>query len=158
MNPDDVYVGLRVAGKYPALANHDSNGILAFGDKPENAPVLNPGGPMTLALGEPLKIDRERKNRIYVAAGSAGLGKGTFLGFRNDFLPKELVPTASFQFEGNPAGRQRLMVPLDYRCCETLFSGPFAVPEGTQRVAVTLEPPKYDRLQISKTRFSQPVP
>ena len=44
-----------------------------------------------MVLGEPLKIDRERTTRLYVAAGSLGVGKGTFLGFRNDFLPAELA-------------------------------------------------------------------
>jgi hypothetical protein len=158
VNPDDVYVGLAVAGKYPALANHDATGVLAFGSSPADAPVLNPGGAVTLALGEPLKIDRERKNRIYVVAGTPGRGQGTFLGFRNDFLPKELAPTALLHFDGSSAGPDRFTVPLDYRCCETLFSGPFAVPAGAQRVAVTLEPPRYDSLRISAAQFSQPVP
>lgn len=157
-NPDDVYVGLRVAGKYPALANHDANGILAFGRTRAEAPVLNPGGPVTLALGEPLVIDRELKNRIYVAAGSVGLGDGTFVGFRNDLLARGVTPSAAMRFEGGAEGSHRVRVPLDYRCCETLFSGPFSVPAGASRLTVSLETPSHESLQIEPREFSRPIP
>jgi hypothetical protein len=83
----------------------DLDGALQFADRPEDAPVLHFGGPWTVALyGRPtFRVNREME--MYLALGTPGRGKGTFVysGYEG-LIPPGAYPRAEITFPGRKPG------------------------------------------------------
>jgi hypothetical protein len=134
--------------------------LLAFADRPQDAPVIHFGGPLTLrvsmesgVLHIPINYDdkpepgwydkhppkyEERslvrgESRMLVAqVGTPGLGRGTFATVSAGVPPADRHPVADLEFPAaDPKGKPvRVSARLDSRCCGTLFRGSVAVPDG----------------------------
>jgi hypothetical protein len=128
--------------------------LLRFGDKPEDAPVIHFGGPLTMRLnmekpllhvpvnydgGEPAPpyfeeeaLVRGRTLNLYAQVGTPGLGRGTFATVSAGDVPGGVHPVAEVEFPpAHPDGEPvRAKVALDRRCCGTRFYAPLHVPEA----------------------------
>ena len=86
----NMNLSIRVAGKRPWYAGYHSND-LQFADRPQDAPIIHFGGPLTLALTDhPFhqpKFSPGKVGRLEVFIGSPGLGKSTFAMFKANELP-----------------------------------------------------------------------
>ena len=79
----------------------DLNGILQFGDKPEQAPVVHAGGPLQISfcLERPtLRVGRS--SELTLVVGSPGIGAGTFamLAYEGT-VPESARPTAEIRYQ-----------------------------------------------------------
>jgi RNA polymerase sigma factor (sigma-70 family) len=89
------------------MAWMDRNGVLAFADRPQDAPVIHFGGRLTLYLrpGEKLFRGQELEaTDVFTGAetafwlGTPGLGAGTFTIMQHDLVPKDVHPLAEIRF------------------------------------------------------------
>lgn len=149
-----VSISIKANGTHDQFAGGQ---LLAFADRPQDAPVIHFGGPLTMrvamsngALHVPInydeKIDAAKwyadhparyeesslvrgESRLLVAEiGTPGLGRGTFATLSAGAPPADQHPVAEVELR-NAVG-QPIMVKtqLDRRCCGTLFRGPVPVP------------------------------
>jgi hypothetical protein len=113
-------------------AGADDQGYLKFGDRPENAPVVN-GGPLTLfprhkRIPAPTTRDWEYLRAIRadqgdhtatvsVNIGTMGLGAGSTTAVKLEGVPKDKHPLAEIEFpSGKPSEPIRVKTVLDHRC------------------------------------------
>lgn len=152
-----VYLEVNVAGRGEQFAGGQ---VLAFANRPQDAPVIHFGGPLTLRLSmesgvlhvpinyddkpDPTWYDRhpptyeERslvrgESRMLVAQiGTPGLGRGTFAALSAGRPPADVHPVADIEFPpADPRAKPiRMSVRLDSRCCGTLFRGSVTAPDG----------------------------
>jgi hypothetical protein len=81
------------------FASSDNNGPLAFADRPQSAPVLHFGGPLTLRLLPGRTLCRGQKSEeLHVCVGSRGLGPGNFANMFYDLVPEKTFPLIEVQF------------------------------------------------------------
>jgi hypothetical protein len=74
-------------------------GHLAFADRPQDAPIIHFGGPLTLRadLFEKLRRGKEpAKTTVYL--GTPGLGQGAFVTMGYDLVPSNVYPVVGVQF------------------------------------------------------------
>jgi RNA polymerase sigma factor (sigma-70 family) len=135
------------------MAWADRDGVLAFADRPKDAPVVHFGGPLTLYLrpGEKLRRGEEPAGGSDVFTGTetsfwlgtAGLGPGTFAVMRHDLVPKDVHPVAEIRFPargkgGRPVSRKYTLKSSPENA---FFFGPVRVPDeaglGVAKVAMT---------------------
>jgi hypothetical protein len=82
------------------LALMDRNGALAFTDRPQDAPVVHFGGPLTLCLqnaGQSL-LRGEETEEVNFWLGSPGFGPGTFAITYHNLIPKDKQPIVEILF------------------------------------------------------------
>jgi hypothetical protein len=85
----------------------DRHGLLAFADRPRDAPVVHFGGPLTLYLrpGERLR-QGEDPGELCAWLGTPGLGPGTFAVMSYDLVPEDVDPVVEVRFPAKEPGRQ----------------------------------------------------
>jgi hypothetical protein len=85
----------------------DAGGQLAFADRPQNAPVLHFGGPLSLRVNPTDKLRRGMNpEQISLCLGTPGLGPGTFVNMCYDLVPKDVYPSIDVQFPAKePRGK-----------------------------------------------------
>jgi hypothetical protein len=84
----------------------DGQGQLAFGDSPQNAPVVHFGGPLTLSVRPDEKFRRGTDHgEVSFWLGTAGLGPGTFATTYHDLLPKDRRPQVEIRFPSKEPGQ-----------------------------------------------------
>jgi hypothetical protein len=134
--------------------------LLAFADRPADAPVVHFGGPLTFRVAMengqlfvPInydeKIDSKKwyadhppryevnplvrgESKLLIAQiGTPGLGRGTFAALSAGVPPEGVHPVAEVEFR-DAAGKPVIFkTELNKRCCGTLFRGPVAIPADT---------------------------
>ncbi len=124
---------LQLEGNRPLFAGEMD---LAFGDSPENAPILHLRGPLTLQAapkdagrlafsvnGDLLPREEQRfthgaDSEFRVQLGTPGVGRGTFVSLPTDWVPGDLNPIAQIEFPGREDGQApiRRTFMLKHRC------------------------------------------
>src|SRR5262249_2230458 len=93
---------------------------LFFADRPQDAPVLRFGGPLTMrfALGMTHAFSLTEEFNLQAEVGSDGSGSGAFVFLLNDTFPKDLHPVAEIEWPHQEAGKPpiKTSVTLDHRC------------------------------------------
>jgi hypothetical protein len=85
----------------------DQQGQLAFADRPQDAPVLHFGGPLTLRINPSDKLRRGKdagKTNLYL--GTPGLEPGSFVTMGYDLVPKDIHPAVEVRFPAKEPGQQ----------------------------------------------------
>ncbi|HKB05689.1 MAG TPA: hypothetical protein VKD90_25945 [Gemmataceae bacterium] len=152
-----VFLEVNVAGRGEQFAGGQ---LLAFADRPQDAPAIHFGGPLTLRLSMetgilhvPINYDdkpepgwydkhppkyeerslvRGEARMLVAQIGTPGLGRGTFAALSAGVPPAGLHPAAAIEFPpADPKEKSvRVSARLDSRCCGTLFRGAVTVPDG----------------------------
>jgi hypothetical protein len=151
-----VSLMVKVNGRYEQFAG---GMLLKFADRPQDAPIIHFNGPLTFRLAmetgilhvpihyddkpdpkwydeHPPKYEEHSlvrgESRVLIAQiGTPGLGRGTFAAVSAGLPPSDLHPAAELELPSAPGEKvDRLKVPLDSRCCGTLFRGTIALPRG----------------------------
>jgi hypothetical protein len=131
--------------------------LLAFADRPADAPIIHFGGPLMLRVSMengrlfvPInydeKIDSKKwyaehrpqyelnplvrgESRLLVAQlGTPGLGRGTFAALSAGVPPADVHPVAEVELRDAAGKPVVIKTELNQRCCGTLFRGPVEVP------------------------------
>jgi len=93
---------------------------LVFADRPQDAPVLRFGGPLTMrfALGVIHGLSLTEEFNVQAEVGSSGSGTGSFVFMMNDTFPKDLHPVAEIEWPHREAGKPpiKMSVTLKERC------------------------------------------
>jgi len=88
----------------------DPQGQLCFADRPQDAPVVHLGGPLTLRLSA---TDRLRRGsdlaRVTLCLGTPGLGPGSFATMCYDLVPKDVHPVVEVRFPVKEASARPLI-------------------------------------------------
>ncbi len=101
------------------VAFADRQGFLEFADRPQDAPVIHFGGPLTMYLYPGEKLTRgEPTSEPKTSLGTPGLGKGAFAITAYDHVPNDTHPVAKVEFPPKTLGKEPLTmeVPLTKRC------------------------------------------
>jgi hypothetical protein len=89
------------------LAFVDRNGRLAFADRPQDAPVIHFGGPLTLHVRPGEKLQRgDCPEPVNLWLGTAGFGPGTFAIMWYDLVPQGVHPVLEVRFSAKDSGAQ----------------------------------------------------
>jgi hypothetical protein len=109
--------GPGVDGRVPVMAGPlDLDGVLVFGTKPQDAPILHVDGPLqvTCYFSRPtLQIGRETD--VVLVVGAPGLGKGSFTMLQYDqVIPASVHPKLEITFSGSEPHKE--LYELKERC------------------------------------------
>jgi hypothetical protein len=87
----------------------DRHGQLAFADRPQDAPVVHFGGPLTLrgTPGEKLRRGGD-PGQLTLCLGTPGLGPGAFATMCYDLVPGDVHPVVEVQFPAGGPGQERV--------------------------------------------------
>jgi hypothetical protein len=114
------YHGVGEGGRVLQMAvTSDLDGELQFSDRPQDAPVLHFGGPWTISLYDRPTFRVNRELEMYLALGTPGRGKGTFVWTAYEgVIPPDVSPTAEIAFPASKPGEPAVKVvyPLKGRC------------------------------------------
>ncbi len=81
------------------FARVDGHGHLAFGKRPQDAPILHFGGPLTMIVQPTDKLQRgDNPERTTVYVGTTGVGAGTFVHMLHDLVPDAAQPIVQVEF------------------------------------------------------------
>jgi hypothetical protein len=93
---------------------------LVFADRPQDAPVLRFGSPMTMrfALGMTQSLSLTEEFNLQAEVGTIGSGPGSFASMGNDSFPKDLHPVAEIEWPHREASKPpiKMSVTLNQRC------------------------------------------
>jgi hypothetical protein len=97
----------------------DLHGVLQFGDRPGDAPVVHFGGPWQAALFGPHRLTIGREADMVLGVGTPGMGPGTTaLVDYEGVIPADAYPTVDVVYppkhEGEPSAREHYV--LKRRC------------------------------------------
>jgi hypothetical protein len=112
MRGDRARLWVRVQGLGLHYVGTDPEEPLHFAYRPEEAPVVRLGGPLTMRFYEgPPKLVAGKSSRLNVMLGSEGLGRGTFAALRCcAVLDSDAVPVADIAFPHRDSKRGPLLV------------------------------------------------
>lgn len=102
-----------------SAGDSDCDGVLQFSDRPHDAPVLHFGGPWTIALGDRPTFRVNREMELYLALGTPGRGKGTFVSTAYEgVIPHGVHPSAEIVFPAHHSGDPpvKVIYPIKGRC------------------------------------------
>jgi hypothetical protein len=117
-----------MGSKRPCFVEMTSPGIggqraeigLVFAERPEDAPVLHFGGPLTMrfALGSVHGLSLTEEFSLQAEVGTPGRGPNSFVSLSNASFPKDLHPKAVIEFPHRAAAQPpiRMEITLDHRC------------------------------------------
>lgn len=99
------------------VINGDGLGLLLFGDRPEDAPVIHLNGPWSLGLQDwKQRLVAGHKSELQIGVGTQGLGPGTFaFVLYPDTIPKDAYPRAEISFPAKSASDKRTLVSLELK-------------------------------------------
>src|SRR5262249_30405694 len=82
-------------------------GQLVFAERPQDAPMVHFGGPLTLHVGSGERFRRGGDSgEVSFWLGTPGLGPGTFAVMDHDLIPKGVRPVVEIQFPAKEKGQQ----------------------------------------------------
>jgi hypothetical protein len=85
----------------------DQNGQLTFANRPNDAPILHFGGPLTLRVNPTEKLRRGNKpEQVTLNVGTPGLGAGSFVNMNHDHVPRDVHPVVTIRFPAREAGQE----------------------------------------------------
>jgi hypothetical protein len=88
----------------------DQQGQLTFADRPDAAPVVHFGGPITFRVSPSQKLPHgAHGEKLTVFLGSAGLGPGTFATMSYDLVPKDVHPAVEVRFPTKESAQEPLV-------------------------------------------------
>ena len=91
--PDLIFVYCHTERQPWQRAVVDSAGYLAFGNKPQTAPVLHFQGPLTIGLRFDQQFKRHSQpENLDIMVGTPGLGIGSFVRFGHETVSKDIRP------------------------------------------------------------------
>jgi WD40 repeat protein len=138
----------------------DLNGLLEFGTKPADAPVIHLGGPLQLTFYADLPTARVgRGSEWALVVGTPGVGPGTFamLGY-DGTIPKGVKAVAEVTYQPAKAGDPPLKVrtELNDRCCTVNLYDTVRVPTeaGTGSATIALSLPGWEAGKVAPTTHS----
>jgi WD40 repeat protein len=110
----------------------DINGVLLFGEKPADAPIVHLGGPLELTFYDQPNARVGRSSEFDLVVGTPGIGPGTFAMLAyNNTIPKsaKAVIEATFQSKnpGDPPLKEKYV--LNERCCTVNLYDSVRVPQ-----------------------------
>ena len=115
--PGLTFVYCHTEGQPWQRAVVDNAGYLAFGDKPQTAPVLHFQGPLTIGLRFDHKFKRNsRPEDLDIMVGTPGLGTGSFVRFGNETVAIDAPPVLEIAFPGGNGQAIPIKTTLDKRC------------------------------------------
>jgi RNA polymerase sigma factor (sigma-70 family) len=122
-----------LGGRLTYLAGMDLNGVLMFGDKPADAPIVHLGGPLELTFYELPSTRAGRGSEFDLVVGTPGVGPGTFAMLAyNNTIPKEAkaVVEATYRSNapGNPPIKEKSI--LNDRCCTVNLYDTVRIPDN----------------------------
>jgi hypothetical protein len=97
----------------------DSQGILQFGDRPQDAPIIHFGGPWSMTTYGKQSLRLDQNNDLVVGFGTPGLGAGTFAYVvYEELVPKGVSPVVDIAFPAKTRDGKtpRARFVLDHRC------------------------------------------
>lgn len=95
----------------------DPAGYLAFGNRPQAAPVLHFQGPLTVGLRFDHKFKRHSSPEdLDIMVGTPGLGIGSFVRFGHEKVNKDIRPIVEIDFPGAAGRMIHVKTSLDKRC------------------------------------------
>lgn len=112
-------IAVSFEGKRRQYVGTGPEGDLQFADRPQEAPVIHFGGPLTLRLSRPLELAAgNTAQELYVEVGTPGLGKGTFAALAYEAVTKDVHPVAVIEFPSKKSGGKPVpvRVELTSRC------------------------------------------
>ena len=106
-------------GKVKFFAGADSQGVLTFTDRLENASLIHFDGPLQMGLHPFQKLAHgDKPTELHSHVGTPGIGAGTFAALvyvtNPSLVPKDCHPLAEIEFPGKKAVRTKIV--LDRRC------------------------------------------
>jgi hypothetical protein len=122
INLDPACYGLFDAAKGRRILHFawtDQKGQLCFGDRPQTAPIIHFGGPLTLRASPSEKLHPGGPpDRVTLNLGTVGLGPGSFATMSHDLVPKGVHPVVEARFPPQAPGREGVTVRyvLEERC------------------------------------------
>jgi len=118
-----------MGGKRPCMINASAPGRgtqsteirkLVFADRPQDAPVVPFGRPMTMrfALGMTHSLSLTEEFNLQAEVGTSGSGQGSFVSMMNETIPKDLHPVAEIEWPHREASKPpiKMSVTLKQRC------------------------------------------
>jgi hypothetical protein len=99
-NDGTMRLSLQTEGQTRYYVGFDDDDPFRFADRPQDAPVVHFGGPLTARLyGEPLTFRPGRTSPLDLAIGTPGLGKGSFAALQTcTILSCQVAPVAEIEF------------------------------------------------------------
>jgi hypothetical protein len=101
------------------VASVDSEGVLRFAARPQDAPIIHVHGPLKMGLHPMQKLVRGQVTELRASVGTPGLGKGTFvmMGYQGR-IPGGVHPVAEVEFPPAAPGKApvKTKVTLSQRC------------------------------------------
>jgi hypothetical protein len=99
------FQGLGTGGRLVQGAISDTNGLLQFADRPQDAPIVHFGGKWTMGLYRPTTLWLERANNVDLIFGTPGLGAGSFayVGYEG-VVPDHVAPRIEITFPPRESG------------------------------------------------------
>ncbi len=89
----------------------DGNGVLQFGDRPQDAPIIHFGGPRQITLFDRNNLIIGRNTDMVLGVGTPGIGPGTTAWIDYDVIPEKAYPTVVITYPpkqpGEPAIREQ---------------------------------------------------
>jgi hypothetical protein len=115
---DISFVMVKVGGtaRYFAGSNLEP---LRFARRPQDAPIIHFGGPMTIHLSRKLDWSegQGQESELFAELGTPGLGKGTFAALYYEAVPPDAHPVAEIEWPRTAAGTPpKTTVALLSRC------------------------------------------
>jgi len=107
-----TFVSGMVGGKRAFIAGSDTLGMLRFADRPQDAPVIHFGGPLSMGLNTKLSLSGKAElirsdegEELYTWVGTPGLGKGSFAALLHQVggVPGDVHPVAEIEFPNKEA-------------------------------------------------------
>jgi hypothetical protein len=148
-------------------------GVLTFADRPQDAPIIHFGGPLTLTIfnwHKPLqprqfvRSDRNEEYSLIVATSVFGTKHEVFAmidGYFPDLAGDGKFPTVAVEFPGKEAGDKGIvpMPGLRYCACRRRFWFRVQVPAeaGQGKARVTLSFPDWKEAAIAPATFEVPI-
>src|SRR5262249_5731679 len=148
-------------------------GVLVFADRPQDAPVVHFGGPLTLTIFDwykplqPRQISRSDQNEEFsILVGTPVIGgqHETFAmidGYFPDLAGPEKMPTVVVELPGKKLGDKEIVPKVTLRYCECRRRFWFAVrvpaEAGKGKAKVTLSFPDWKEVKICPATFELPI-
>jgi hypothetical protein len=111
--------GPLISGRITQNAGNDNNGYLRFSSRPQTAPVIHLGGPMTVDLLCPQELHKgEKPSDLMVMVGTPGDGPGTFASINYGGVVSDTAqPSAEIEFPAAPGAKAIVRtIALPHRC------------------------------------------
>jgi hypothetical protein len=135
---------------------------LVFANRPQDAPVVHFGGPLTLDIEPREKFSRGGDSeKVSFRLGTLGLGPGTFALMGLALVPEDVHPVAEVRFPPGKPGEKEVTrkYVLERDTPNARFSCPALVPDeaGTGMAKVTVSFPDWKEGRVRTATFEVPV-